>query len=47
MKTVADKLGEKENGAAAVAEFKAKANVFAKSIIANFKNYEFVGQANF
>ncbi|KAJ8587406.1 putative translationally-controlled tumor protein [Rhizopogon salebrosus TDB-379] len=41
MKTVAEKLEKEEGGAAAVAEFKAKANVFAKSIIANFKDYEF------
>jgi len=38
MKTVADKLGE---DATAVADFKAKANVFAKKIVSNLKDYEF------
>jgi len=41
MKAVADKLENREDGAAAVADFKAKANVFAKKIVANLKDYEF------
>lgn len=39
MKAVAAQLKDD----AAVAEFKAKANVFAKKIVANLKDYEFVG----
>jgi hypothetical protein len=44
MKAVADKLAEKGD-ATAVASFKTGANDFAKKIIANFKDYEFVGRA--
>jgi hypothetical protein len=41
MKAVADKLAAKGD-AGAVTEFKAKANDFAKKVVANFKDYEFV-----
>ncbi|KAG2156106.1 Mss4-like protein [Suillus clintonianus] len=41
MKSVADKLAAKGDDAAAVADFKAKANDFAKKIIGKFKDYEF------
>ncbi|OJA18982.1 hypothetical protein AZE42_00354 [Rhizopogon vesiculosus] len=40
MKAVADKLAEKGD-AAAVPDFKAKANDFAKKIVGKFKDYEF------
>lgn len=42
MKAVTDKLAEKEGD---VTAFKTGANNFAKKIIANFKDYEFVGRA--
>lgn len=44
MKAVAEKIAEKEDpetAAAAVADFKAKANDFAKKIVGKFKDYEF------
>jgi len=40
MKAVAGKLAKED-----VDTFKAGANVFAKKIVANFKDYEFVGRA--
>ncbi|KAG1752744.1 translationally-controlled tumor protein [Suillus paluster] len=43
MKKVAEKLAESgdPNALATVTDFKAKANVFAKKIVGNFKDYEF------
>lgn len=44
MKAVADKIGEKgdkDAAAAAVTEFKAKANDFAKKVVGKLKDYEF------